>query len=158
MSTDASTPTPNSHLESRGEQPLEPLDRLLAEDRVPVREGFSTQVMSSLPKASWQSQSSRPWLWVAALVAAFALGGTLLLGTGGVGGSPIGAVADLLVTTLTAGAGFLTASWSGIGTVVDAALGGSTAAILGLGAAALAAYALLFGLLRRRRARVVEKS
>ena len=41
---------------------------------------------------------------------------------------------------------------------VDAALGGSIPAMLGLGAAALGAYALLFGLLRHSRAKALEKS
>ena len=141
---------------SENQEPLEALDHLLAQARVPVREDFSRQVMAALPVAPWQRQASKSRLWVAALVAAFTLGSVLLLGAGS-GRGPVSAVAELFVTTLTAGAGFLAASWGGIGSAVDAALGGSPVAIVGLGAATAAAYFLLFALARRRRAKVVDK-
>ena len=59
-----------------------------------------------------------------------------------------------MVATLAAGAGFLAASWRGLGAMVDAALDGSVTALLALGLAALAANGLLLLLLRRRRSAV----
>ncbi|MEE2775861.1 MAG: hypothetical protein VYE73_03745 [Acidobacteriota bacterium] len=141
---------------SEAEEPLEALDHLLAQARVGVQKDFSRRVMEVLPDAPWGHRTSRSWLWVAAVAAGLVLGATLLL-AGDVGGSPAGAIADLFVTTLSAGAGFLAASWSGIGSTVDAALGGSLRAILGLGAAAAGAYGLLFGLVRRRRRAVARR-
>ena len=132
------------------------LDRLLAEVRVPVDPAFSRQVMSRLPDADWRPRRSarREWAIAAALAACSLLAAVLV--TGGEAAEPgVGAsIVDLVVATLAAGAGFLAASWRGIGETVDAALDGSVTALVALGLAALAANGLLFLLLRRRRAPV----
>ena len=134
------------------DQELDEFDRLLTEYRIPVREGFTELVMETLPEVSWGRR--RVGVWVAAIVLALALAGTgaWLLGSGTASAlGSIGALADLFVTGLLAGAGLLSASWSGLSTTVRAAAGSSPSSlvVLGLGAAALGF--LLLRLLRRRR-------
>jgi hypothetical protein len=131
------------------------LDRLLAEIRVPVDAAFTRKVMSRLPDAAWQRRRSRSreWLIAAALVAVLGIAAAVLV-TGGDGAAPgVGSsIVELVVATVSAGAGFLAASWRGLGATVNAALDGSVSALLALGLMALAANGLLFVLLRRRRA------
>jgi hypothetical protein len=130
------------------------LDRLLAEIRVPVDAAFTRRVMSRLPDAAWQRRRSRSREWViaAALVGLLGITAAVLV-TGGDASAPgVGtSIVELVVATVSAGAGFLAASWRGIGAAVDAALDGSISALLALGLMALAANGLLFVLLRRRR-------
>ena len=133
------------------------LDRLLAEARVAVDPAFTRQVMSRLPEPEWTPSRSvrREWA-IAAAVAAFLLVAAAVLVTGGEAAEPgVGtSIVHLVVSTLAAGAGFLAASWRGLGVVVNAALDGSWSALLALGLAALCANGLLIVLLRRRRATV----
>ena len=133
------------------------LDRLLAESRVAVDPAFTRQVMSRLPEPAWKPSHSARREWaIAAAVAAFLLVAAAVLVTGGEAAEPgVGtSIVHLLVSTLAAGAGFLAASWRGLGVMVNAALDGSWSAILALGLAALFANGLLVVLLRRRRATV----
>ncbi|HVR27941.1 MAG TPA: hypothetical protein VMS86_00275 [Thermoanaerobaculia bacterium] len=138
------------------------LDRLLAEVRVPVREGFTRQVMSRLPESRTPPRRvvSREWAVAAGLAAVLvAVAAVLLAGGDGTGADVAASVVDLIAATLAAGAGFLAASWRGLGETIGAALDGSVTALAALGLAALAANGLLFLLLRRRRAeRTVDKS
>ena len=151
------------------EEAPDALDRLLAEARVAVDPAFTRQVMSRLPEATWSPKTAnagaagalpgrsarREWA-IAAAVAAFLIVAASVLVTGGEAAEPgVGtSIVHLLVSTLAAGAGFLAASWHGLGTMVNAALDGSWSALLALGLAALFANGLLFVLLRRRRAAV----
>jgi hypothetical protein len=152
------------------------LDRLLAEARVPVAEGFTRQVMSGLPEPDWRSRepsrarepygvrrSARgEWAIAAGLAAALiAVAAAVLAGSTGTASGVAGSVLDLLAATLSAGAGFVAASWRGLGQAVDAALDGSPTALAVLGLAVLAANVLLVLLLRRRRratARTTDES
>jgi len=145
------------------------LDRLLAEARVAVDPGFTRQVMSRLPETTWNQRQAiagsrdtsptrsarREWA-IAAAVAAFLVVAASVLVTGGEAAQPgVGtSIVHLLVSTLAAGAGFLAASWRGLGVMVNAALDGSWSALLALGLAALFANGLLVLLLRRRRSPV----
>ncbi len=133
------------------DEDVDSLGLLLAELRVPVREGFASRVMSSLPAPAWKKSSRAQWLWAAAAVLLLFSGSAILLGLGdsALGGSAA-AVAELLAATLSAGAGFAAASWSGLGHAVDAALDGSISALIGLGLAAVGANLLLLRLVRRR--------
>ena len=134
------------------EQELDELDRLLTAYRIPIREGFTELVMETLPEVSWGRR--RVGVWVAAIVLALAFAGTgaWLLGSGTASAlGSIGALADLFVTGLLAGAGLLSASWSGLSTTVKAAASGSPSSIVVLGIAAAAVGLLLLLLLRRRR-------
>ena len=94
------------------------LDRLLDEIRVAVDPAFSRQVMSRLPDADWRPRRSarREWAIAAALVAMLAAIAAVLV-TGGEASAPgVGtSIVDLVVATVSAGAGFLAASWRGIG-------------------------------------------
>jgi len=141
------------------------LDRLLAEARVAVDPGFTRQVMSRLPETTWSqaiggtrdtspTRSARREWAIAAAVAAFLVVAASVLVTGGEAAQPgVGtSIVHLLVSTLAAGAGFLAASWRGLGVMVNAALDGSWSALLALGLAALFANGLLVLLLRRRSA------
>jgi hypothetical protein len=145
------------------DETVDALDRLLAEARVGVDPSFSRQVMSRLPEASWRPRRSArgEWLIAAALAAALVVLAAVLL-TGGDAAQPGvgGSVVDLVVATVMAGAGFLAASWRGLGTAVSEALDGSVTALVALGLAALAANGLLLLLLRRRRsaARIDDQS
>jgi hypothetical protein len=130
------------------------LDRVLAEIRVPVDPAFSRAVMGRLPEPEWRGRRSRSreWAIAAALVTMLATIAAVLV-TGSDASAPgVGAsIVELVVATVSAGAGFLAASWRGLGTAVNAALDGSVSALLALGFAALAANGLLLVLLRRRR-------
>jgi hypothetical protein len=130
------------------------LDRLLGELRVEVRSGFAMEVMARLPEPAWRPRrsASREWVLAAVLAAVLVAVAALLLSSGGSEQGVGTSVIDLLVATLLAGAGFLAASWGGIGATVDAALDGSIGALVALGLAAVAANGLLVLLLRRRRA------
>jgi hypothetical protein len=131
------------------------LDRLLAEVRVPVDAAFSRQVMNRLPDPDWRRHRSRgrEWAIAAALAATLAVLAAVLVAGGDGSGAGVGSsIVELVVATVSAGAGFLAASWRGLGAAVDAALDGSVSALLALGLMALAANGLLFVLLRRRRA------
>jgi len=147
------------------------LDRLLAEARVAVDPAFTRQVMSRLPEATWSprpdnarlgdalpTRSARNEWAIAAAVATFLIIAAGFLVTGGEAAEPgVGtSIVHLLVSTLAAGAGFLAASWRGLGVVVNAALDGSWSALLALGLAALFANGLLVLLLRRRRGAAVK--
>ena len=148
--------------DSAADETPDALDRLLAEARVPVRAGFSRQVMSRLPEAGLRRHraASREWAVAAGLAAALvAVAAFLLSGGDGAGAGVAASVLDLVAATLAAGAGFLAASWRGLGETIGAALDGSATALVALGLAALAANGLLFLLLRRRRAeRTADKS
>jgi hypothetical protein len=137
-----------------GDEPPDALDLLIAEVRVAVDPGFSRQVMSRLPEASalGRRAARREWTIAGALAAVLVVLSAIVLA--GAEGTEIGvatSIVDLVVATLAAGAGFLTASWRGLGEAVGAALDGSATAIFALGLAALAANGLLFLLRRRRR-------
>lgn len=136
----------------RVEEAADALDRLLVVARVPVREGFAREVMERLPETPWRRRRKREWAMVASMGAFLAAVAAYLFASGE---APrvgfLAALVELAVATLGAGAGFLAASWRSLGQAVDAALEGSVATLVGLGIAVLAAYALLFLLLRRRR-------
>jgi len=147
--------TPDADLDRELDPAPDALDRLLAEMRVPVAQDFSRQVMDRLPEPSWGRRrgSAREWAVAAGLAAVLVvLAAALLAGGAGSDTGVATSVLDLLIATLAAGAGFLAASWRGLGEAIGAALDGSATALAALGLAALAANGLLFLLVRRRRA------
>ena len=135
------------------------LDRLLAGARISVREGFTEKVMARLPQAGWNRPRANTWAAAIGLLLAFTLGGALLLG-GDLGAyslaRSVGALADLFISTLLAGAGLLAASWSGLSAGVQVAFGDSPSSLFALGGAVVVFNVLLIHLLRRRRTAVRE--
>lgn len=127
----------------------------LAASRMPVRDGFRDAVMAALPQAGWEARPVSAWRLPAAMMVLLAAGAALLLGTRGLGGSLVGALAsvlELLGATALAGAGLLGASWKGLGLVVSQALEGSPLhlAVAGIGVVCL--DLLVLRMIRRRRA------
>jgi hypothetical protein len=146
---------PRAEAALAAEEAPDALDRLLAEIRVPVAPGFSRQVMNRLPAGRGYRlpAARREWAIAGALAAALiAIAAVLVAGGEGSQAGIAGSIVDLAVATLAAGAGFLAASWRGLGETVAAALDGSATALLALGLLTLAVNGLLVLLLRRRRA------
>jgi anti-sigma factor RsiW len=144
------------------------LEGLLLKNRVPVRPDFKDAVLSSLPTTGWENRHPKTWSFPAAvflLLAGIAamLFGSAQLGTAGSGGSGIAAllaVAEMLGSTLLAGAGLMAATWKGFGLAFEEVI----ASPMSLGVLAVLVVSLnlvLFTLLRRRRsapAGAVERS
>lgn len=134
------------------------LEGLLQKNRVPVRPDFKDAVLSSLPTTGWENRHPKTWSFPAAvflLLAGIAamLFGSAQLGTAGSGGSGIAAllaVADMLGSTVLAGAGLMAATWKGLGLAFEEVI----ASPMSLGVLAVLVVSLnlvLFTLLRRRR-------
>lgn len=116
---------------------LAAMDRLLREERVPVRAGFRGRVMAELPASAWEARHPRSWWLVAALLVVVGGASAALLGIGSAATRPevpfagaLGAVADLFGTALVAGAGLLAASWKGVGLALTELLSRSAAGIV----------------------------
>ena len=145
-------------------QELETFQSLLAESRIPVREGFRDDVMTNLPAAGWEA--AHPRSWVAALLAVAVLGGlgAALLGTSAARLEPGGpfvsaflAIVDLLSTSAVAGAGLLSASWKGLGLAFQEVLSGSMWNLLAMAALVIGVNFLLVRLLMRSRRPVTAR-
>lgn len=103
---------------------------LLDSDRVEVRPGFTDEVMSALPPAGWEARHPRAWVSAAAVLVALIGLSALLVGTSGGQMEGVGvvvAIAELFRSTMTAGAGLLTASWQGLGMAMGEIAGASPA-------------------------------
>lgn len=132
------------------------LGALLLKNRIPVRTDFKDTVLASLPATGWENRSPKTWGFPAAvflLLAGIAaiLFGSAHLSTAGSGASALLAVADMLGSTVQAGAGLLAATWKGLGMAFAEVI----ASPMSLGILAVLVVSLnllLFSLLRRRRA------
>lgn len=135
------------------------LDAELEAARVSVREGFTEQVMTSLPPAPWEAQRPRAWRLPLAAAAGLLALATLVLGLGGSEGldalpAAVAAVSDLFATALLAGAGLLAATWKGTGLVVERTLADSTGGFVAFTVLVVSLNLLLYSMLRRRKAAV----
>ena len=119
---------------------------LLAKARVPVREGFADEVMSSLEE---RPTSARTWLIAAAVVAVLGLAAVTLVSGSSWSTGLTGALVDFSATALSAGAGLMDASWKGVATLMASWFGGSPVRIAIAAAMVVAANLLLFRLVRR---------
>lgn len=141
------------------------LDLLIAEEAIPVRASFRHEVLSALPAAGWEGRSPRAWAWPLAAMLALGVAAAALLGASSTRMAPgasflaaLTAVGELFLTGMLAGAGLLSASWRGLGLVLDRALTpGSTAAFTLL---VISVDILLVSMIlrRRRRARAHSSS
>ena len=131
------------------------LDTLLQTSGVPVRPDFKDAVLMSLPTTGWENQHPKTWAFPAAVFLllagiAAALFGSSHLEATGPGASALVAMADMLGSTVQAGAGLLAATWKGFGLAFAEVI----ASPMSLGVVALLVVSLnllFFSLLRRRR-------
>ena len=140
------------------------LEALLQKNRVPVRTDFKDTVLASLPTTGWENRSPKTWGFPAAVflllagIAAALFGSVHLSAAGSGGASALLAMADMLGSTVQAGAGLLSATWKGLGMAFAEVI----ASPMSLGALAVLVISLnllLFSLLRRRKAgEAVERS
>jgi len=134
---------------------LRSLHQALAASRVEVRPGFRSQVMASLPVASWEPAGRQGWGLAAAVTVALAAVSAVMFGLSGVGqgsGPVLGVVAAIgqaLQASLVTGAGLLGASWRGVGLALGELLSVSPLTTVAFGVAVLALNLLFFRLLRR---------
>jgi predicted anti-sigma-YlaC factor YlaD len=129
------------------------LEGLLSKARVPVRQDFRAQVLSSLPTAGWESRSPRTWAFPAAVFLLLAGVASAVMGGRGPHASMLSALAavtGMFRASAVAGAGLIAASWKGLGMAVAAALS-SPVSIGVFGIFVLCLNLLLVSLLRRRR-------
>lgn len=134
------------------------LQRLLADSRIPVHPDFRREVLAGLPTAGWEARLRRGWWLAAAVAVSLLVGAALLVGVGSSGvavAAPLAALAalwDLMATSALAGAGLLTASWTGLGIAIQDLLGRSVWNLIAFGVIVVALDLLLLRLLLRRRA------
>jgi anti-sigma factor RsiW len=141
----------------REQRELIALDELVIASRVDVRSDFCTDVMASLPTATWESRNPKSWVAAIAAVALLLLGSGALIATAGESlGSMLtlatvfSTVAELLRSSVVAGAGLLGASWKGLGLAFQEVLSGSIWNLIAVGTLVVAVDVLLIRLLRRR--------
>ena len=134
---------------------LESLHRMIKDDQIAVRPGFTARVMSALPRAWWEERGSAGlpvWALPLAMTLILALGGaTLLVGaeeTGRFTGIGL-AVIDFMQVTFLAGAGMLFATWRGIGFGLEQLIADSGMNLLAMIGAVVFLNLLFFSLLRR---------
>jgi anti-sigma factor RsiW len=131
------------------------LEALLQKNRIPVRTGFKDTVLASLPTAGWENRHPKTWGFPAAVFLllagiAAALFGSAHLSTAGPGASALLAVADMLGSTMQAGAGLLAATWKGLGMAFEEVIA-SPVSLGVLAVLVISLNLLLISLLRRRR-------
>jgi hypothetical protein len=133
------------------------LHGVLAASRIEVRRDFRGEVMASLPEACWSAR--HPRAWGAAALALALLGGAaaLLTGLGAARLEPaspfvaaLRAVADLVGSSVAAGAGLIGASWRGIGLAVGHWLTASVPNAIAFAVLVVGVNLLLWRRLRRR--------
>ena len=114
-------------------QSLVAMNQILRKSLVPVRQGFSAEVMTALQPAGWEAKSPRTWA-AAVIVLLLLTGGAALLtewvaiddapAFGPLAAASV-AVFDFLRSSALAGAGLLSASWRGVGLAFSTLLSGS---------------------------------
>ena len=131
------------------------LEALLQKNRIPVRTDFKDTVLASLPTTGWENRSPKTWGFPAAVFVLLAgiaavLFGSAHLSTAGPGASALLAVADMLGSTVQAGAGLLAATWKGLGMAFTEVIA-SPVSLGVLAVLVISLNLLLISLVRRRR-------
>ena len=135
------------------------LETTLAESRVEVDESFEADLMAAMPTVGWES--SHPKSWIAALAIVLLLGAAAAAVMGSTAAklepaapflAAVVAVFDLFRSSVLAGAGLLTASWSGLGIALGSLLETSKWNLAAFGVLVLGLNVLLLRLLRRKSA------
>lgn len=134
---------------------LRALAALLQENQLAVRSDFKDSVLASLPTTGWENRHPKTWAFPAAVFfllagIAGALFGSAHLETAGSGASAFLAMADMLGSTVQAGAGLLAATWKGLG-LAFAEVIASPKILGGMSVLVISLNVLLISLLRRRR-------
>jgi len=141
------------------------LHAVIAESRIPAREGFADRVMAALPMAAWErrlgKQRAPAWTLPAAMAAMFAAAAVLALSfaAGGPESHALGiftAVFDFVQTTTLAGAGLLFATWRGVGFGLEELIAESGLNLLALASAVVFLNLFFIHLLRRKPATVQQ--
>ena len=135
------------------------LDRNLAESRVEVDEAFEADVMAALPTVGWESSHPKSWIAALAIVVLLGAAAAAVMGSTAARLEPaapflaaVAAVFDLFRSSVLAGAGLLTASWSGLGIALGSLLETSKWNLAAFGVLVLGLNVFLLRLLRRRSA------
>lgn len=133
------------------------LDRTLAASRVEVDEELAEEVMAALPTVGWESSHPKSWIAALAIVALLGAAAAAVMGSTAARLEPaapflaaVVAVFDLFRSSVLAGAGLLTASWSGLGIALGSLLETSKWNLAAFGVLVVALNVLLFRLVRRR--------
>lgn len=143
---------------------LQGMLRSLEDSRIAVGDDFRAQVMAGLPPAAWEVRAARSWRLPVALLAALFVGLVALvrytpgLALDGPLTAAVGAVGDLIVTSVVTGAGLLGASWQGLQAGLAELFSTSPVAAIGLIALLLGLNGLFFLGLRSRRLRRQESA
>ncbi|MCP3957582.1 MAG: hypothetical protein GY719_06985 [bacterium] len=133
------------------------LHRMIDEDQIPVRAGFTARVMEALPRAWWERAETPAGLPKFALPLAMmliaALGAAMLIGGSEEAGRFTGigvALFDFMQMTFLAGTGMLFATWRGVGFGLQEMIGTSGTGLAVFALMVLCLNLLFFSMLRRR--------
>ena len=136
---------------------LRALDREMAASRIEVGEDFREEVMEALPTVGWESSHPKSWVAALAIVLVLAAGAAAVAGSTAARLDPaapflaaLAAVFDLFRSSVVAGAGLLSASWTGLGIALGSLLEQSVWNLVAFGVVVLGLNVVLFRLLRRR--------
>lgn len=133
------------------------LDSKLAESRLEVDGEFKSDVMAALPTVGWESSHPKSWIAALAMVLLLGTAAAAVMGSTAARLEPAApflaalvAVFELFRSSVLAGAGLLTASWTGLGVVLESALESSTWNLVAFGVLVLGLNVFLLRLIRRR--------
>lgn len=135
---------------------LRSLESLLVQARVPVREGFHSDVLCALPAAGWEARAPRTWGFPVALCVLLAVISAAVVGAAPGESSGLGALSavfGMFQAAALAGSGLLAATWKGFGLVFEEMIASPVS--LGMfGVFVLCVNILLVMMLRRKRTEV----
>ena len=136
---------------------LRVLERTLAESRIEVGDELKGDVMAALPTVGWESSHPKSWIAALAMVVVLGAAAAVVMGSTAARLEPaapflaaVVAVFDLFRASVLAGAGLLTASWTGLGFALESLLERSTWNLVAFGVLVLGLNVFLLRMIRRR--------